>query len=162
MVNTRQWVQVTLVMILVIYTQVACFEKGLSDRAPYGDLGLFFESNRSQARVGEPMQMRFSVINHGNQPTVIESPDTPVMDIVVQVVGGPDVFTWSSQNPDKITHRLEWKPGESKTIELVWIPQSEDIAVGYYRDVFLYGYVTSVPLGARSAGVRVCASNFCR
>jgi hypothetical protein len=141
--------------------QTAC-ETGSTDAAVYNDLVLRLYANRLQARVGEPVQIRFTVINDGKESWVLESPDTPVMDIVVDVVGGPQLLAWSDQNPDKVAHRLEWKPGETKVIEWVWIPREEDIAVGYYHDVFIYGYVTSVSMGAQSAGVRVCASNFCR
>jgi hypothetical protein len=56
------------------------------------------------------------------------------MDIVVQLDSGPDLLTWSSQNPDKVQHRLEWKLGETKTIGWVWTPKPEDIASGYYQD----------------------------
>ena len=84
------------------------------------------------------------------------------MDISVKVAGGPRLLTWSSQHPDKVAHRLEWKPGESKTIEFVWIPKPEDIAQGYYKDVFLTGLLYSNGTIVQSAGVTVCASNFCR
>jgi hypothetical protein len=84
------------------------------------------------------------------------------MDIVVDVVGGPQLLAWSDQNPDKVAHRLEWKPGESKTIEWVWIPRQEDIASGYYQDVFLGGLLYSESKIIQSANVTVCASNFCR
>jgi hypothetical protein len=106
--------------------------------------------------------MRFKVENTRDYTIVLESPTTPVMDMLIHVVGGPDLLTWSSQNPDKVQHRLEWKPGETKTIEWVWIPRPEDIASGYYRDVFLGGLLYQGGKIIQSANVQVCASNFCR
>jgi hypothetical protein len=153
--------RVLLFMILALFGQVAC-KTGPSHSAVYNDLVLRLESNNNRAEVGKPIQVRFSITNGGSQSFMIESQDTPVMDIVVQIVGGPDLFAWSTQNPDKIAHRLEWKPGESKTIELVWIPRPEDIASGYYKDVFLSGRLYSNEKNVQSAYVRVCASNICR
>jgi len=155
------WVRLLCVFVLSLVMQVGCTPSAQMHTAKYNYLILKLWSDRSRAQVGEPVRIRFTVTNEGGD-TWLESPDTPVMDIVVQVVGGPDLLTWSSQNPDKVAHRLEWKPGETKVIEWVWIPREEDIAVGYYHDVFIYGYVTSVSMGAQSAGVMVCASNFCR
>ncbi|MGB8644239.1 MAG: hypothetical protein WCF84_03325 [Anaerolineae bacterium] len=65
--------------------------------------------------------MSFTVINRGNQTVVFETTDRPVMGIIVQDALSKEVLlTWSAQNPDKVSHHLEWKPGESKTIELTW------------------------------------------
>ncbi len=132
------------------------------DVSVFSGLVLQFEADRSRARVDEPVRMRFKIENTREYTIVLESPDTPVMDISVKVVGGPRLLTWSSQNPDKVAHRLEWKPGESKTIEWVWIPRQEDIASGYYQDVFLTGLLYRDSKIIQDAGVTVCASNYCR
>ncbi len=40
---------------------------------------------------------------------------------------------WSIlQAPDQLPHRLELKPGESKTIELIWIPDEMAVLYGVY------------------------------
>lgn len=158
--KTRRRLPMMLVLLLL---QVAC-KMGASHSAVYNDLVLQVQSSSTRVEIGKPIQVRFSIANTGlNKHTyVIESSDTPVMDIVVQIVGGSDLFTWSSQNPDKVAHRLEWKPGESKTIELVWVPRPEDIASGYYKDVFLSGRLYFTGKNVQSAYVQVCASNFCR
>lgn len=77
------------------------------------------------------------------------------MDIVVQLDSGPDLLTWSSQNPDKVQHRLEWKPGETKTIGWVWTPKPEDIASGYYQDAWLSGRLYWNGRIIQSAGISV-------
>jgi hypothetical protein len=131
--------------------------------AGFGTLVLRLQTNVSKkVQAGQPVHIRFSVTNEGSRDWVLESPDTPVMDIVVDVVGGENLLTWSSQNPDKVAHRLEWKPGESKTIEWVWIPKEEDIAVGYYKNVAIVGRLSSGSKSVQNASVVVCASNFCR
>gem|GEM_PF-6565854 len=155
-----------LLILLSLVTQTGCDSSrvGLRASALAYPLQLEFYADRSRAVVGEPIHIRFTVTNiHQQQRSwVEESPDTPVMDISVKVVGGPRLLAWSDQNPDKVAHRLEWKPGEVKVIEWVWIPKQEDIASGYYQDVFLTGLLYSDSKIIQSAGVTVCASNFCR
>jgi hypothetical protein len=144
-----------------VLMQAGC-ATGLRGTAGVDHLLLQIQSNRSKAQVGLPIQIQFTITNTDQSYIVVESTDTAVLDIVVQVVGGPNLFVWSSQNPDKIAHRLEWKPGESKTIELIWIPRPEDIASGYYKDVFLGGLLYKDGEILQGANVQICASNYCR
>jgi aminopeptidase N len=122
---------------------------------------LKIESDRSKAEVGQPIRIRFTTRNTGNEPIVLESPDTPVIDIVVDFSDGSELLTWSSHNPDQVVHRLEWKPGESKTIEFVWIPKREDISIGSYKNAYPSGRLYSNGKIVKSAGVTVCASDVC-
>jgi len=135
---------------------------GLDSGAEYGPLHLGFSADRARVKVGESVKMRFGVRNNGNETFTIESKDTPVMDIIAEVVGGPELLTWSSQNPDKISHRMEWKPGESKVIELTWTARQEDVYVGTRHDIYLTGLLSSNSKLIKAAGVRICASNVCR
>jgi hypothetical protein len=146
---------------LCLALQIGCNPSAQMHTAKYNYLILKLWSDRSRARVGEPVRIRFTITNEGGD-TWIESPTTPVMDISVKVVGGPRLLTWSSQNPDKVQHRIEWRPGETKTIEWAWVPKPEDIAYGYYQDVFLTGLLYQDGEIIQSAGVTVCASNYCR
>jgi hypothetical protein len=150
-----------LLVVGLVVTQIAC-NAGLSDTQDYGRLVLSFHANRSQAEVGQPVQMQFAVKNTGLGSEVVESKDTPVMDIYVEVVGGGVLLTWSSQNPDKVSHRLEWQPGETKAIELTWIPKQGDVYYGTYRGVYLTGSLSGSSIGGHAAGVRICASDVCR
>jgi len=164
MVETKEWLWVRLLWVFVFsfIMQVGCTPSTQIHMARYNYLILKLESDRSVARVGEPVRIRFSITNEGGD-TSLESPTTPVMDIVVSPMGSSEVLlTWSAQNPDKDFHHLEWKPGESKTIELVWIPRPEDIASGYYHDVHFSGILNKDSKFIQAAGVTVCASNFCR
>jgi hypothetical protein len=149
---------ITLVLLLM---QIAC-DGGRKGTAVYNDLVLTVEANRSQARVGEPVQIRFTITNTGRQTEVVESNDKPVMDIIVQVVGDRPLLVWSEQNPDQVSHHLQWQPGESKIIEWSWTPKQGDVYVGAFRDIFLSGVLYWGPNRSQSASVTLCASNVCR
>lgn len=150
-----------LIALCVALTQTGC-DVGLRHTASYNYLLLELHSNRSQAKVDESIHVRFTVTNTGQQSTVVESQDTPVMDIVAGVTVDGKLLTWSSQNPNMVAHRLEWKPGESKVIELVWTPKQEDIVIGAFHDVHLAGRLYKDSKSIQSAGVDVCASDVCR
>jgi hypothetical protein len=146
------------VAIALLFSNCSVYIFGLNQTTAYGSLILTFEADRSQVRVGEPVHMRFTIKNVGSKPWVIESQDTPVMDIRVDVVGDGTLLTWSVQNPAQVSHRLEWKPGESKVIEWSWTPKQGDVYSGAEHDIGLIG----VLFGGQAAGVRVCASDVCR
>ncbi len=109
---------------------VACnpiFDTGVTNTGAYNNLVVKIQVNRSFARVGESLQIRLTTINDANQPIVIESKDKFVLDIIVEDLGNRQILTsWSAQNPDKATHRIEWKPGETKTMEIDWVPRPEE------------------------------------
>jgi len=161
--SIQRVVEGTLILLVLSTALVltAC-NAGLRHTSGIDSLILELYANRSHARVGEPIQMQFVITNRGRNHIIIESPDTPVMDIIVEVVAGPELLSWSAQNPDKVAHRLELKPGESKIVELIWIPRQEDIYIGAFRDVFLTGLLNKDGKIVQSAGVTVCASNVCR
>jgi len=129
---------------------------GLSQTTSYDTLILKFETDRSKVRVGEPVPIRFTIKNVGNKPYMVESQNTPVMDI--RVDGDGTHLDWSEQNPNQIAHHLEWQPDESKVIEWTWIPRQEDVYIGAYHDIALIGIL----FGGHAASVRVCASYICR
>lgn len=112
-------------LLLLLLLQTAC-DGGESDAAVYNDLVLRLHADQSRAQVGKPIHMQFSVTNEGTQPYTLESKQIPVMDIDVEEAGTQQVYLrWSAQHPDEVAHRLEWKPGESKVIELVWTPNRD-------------------------------------
>ena len=119
------------------------------------------EANRSQAQVGEPVLIRFTVTNTGQKPDSVESGDQPVMDIIVGEVGGGTLLTWSEQNPDKVSHRLEWQPGESKIIELTWTPKEGDVYIGAIHNIYLGGLLHWGAGKTLGASVTICASSIC-
>ncbi len=141
MYDERHWQIRTVVLatFVLMTMQMACgplFDRGMSRSAVYNSLVLRFQTDRSWAQVGESVHMQFTVQNGGGQPVVIESTHEPVMQIIVEDVLSHKVFLlWSVQNPDKVSHRLEWQPSESKTIELTWTAPQEEFG----RGVFLTG-----------------------
>ncbi|HEX4850922.1 MAG TPA: hypothetical protein VFV08_08960 [Puia sp.] len=97
--------------------------------------------------------MQFTIKNAGNQPAIIESMGTPVMDIVVDDGASRRILaSWSAQNPDKVMHHLEWQPGESKVLELVWIPPQEEDS----RQVFASGLLYQESKFLQGANVDFC------
>lgn len=154
---------VTLIVLLIGQTGCTLFGNSqLASGADYGPLHLGVSSNYSRIQPGNNLRIRFGVRNNSNETIILESPGTPVMDIRVKVVGGPELLTWSSQNPDKVSHRIEWKPGESKVIELTWLVRQEDVAYGHPYYIDLAGFLNSESKLLQAAGVIVCASNACR
>jgi hypothetical protein len=94
---------------------------------------------------------------------VIESKGIPVMDITIRSRSSGSInLAWSAQNPDKVAHRLEWKLGESKVIEMVWTPKQEDILIGVVHIVGFAGLLYQDSKIIQSTNVDVCASNVCR
>lgn len=97
-----------------------------------GSLQGHLQVNRDKLQPSEPVHIRFTVTNTSTggtgKPQVLESKSTPLMDIQVHTVGR-ELVRWSAQQPpDLLPQRIELAPGQSKTIELTWVP---DGRVGY-------------------------------
>ena len=73
-------------------------------------------------QVNELVKLRTTVTNHSTKAQVFETKDQPVLDIVF---GNPDspFQRWSNGKAltSDMTH-LELKPGESKSVEMDWVP----------------------------------------
>lgn len=152
--------RVFLIGTCLLITLAGC-TTGLSGTAELSDLVLKLETNRSQAHVGEPVQIRYTVTNTGTRTQVVESNEKPAMDIVVEVLGDGNLQVWSIEHPDKVTHRLEWQPGESKIIEWSWTPKEGDVNVGSRHDVGVGSILNWHPQVSQFASVIICASNIC-
>ncbi len=92
-----------------------------------GYLGLTLWVSRSLPKVGQPVQIRHTVKNPTDHTEVIqlEEKQEPVMDIRIHFgpLGGTTTLYWSDGR--EITpemRRLELAPGQSKTIEMTWVP----------------------------------------
>ena len=145
--DTKHLPNIGLIIIFAfsLATQSGCnlFNPAKMHTAKYNYMILRLSSDRSVAQIGEPVNVRFTITNEGGD-TWIASPNTPVMDIVASSMDSAEILlTWSSKNPDKVSHRLEWKPGESKMIELTWIPKQGDVYIGYRRDIHFSGVLNS-------------------
>lgn len=93
---------------------------------------------------GQAVTIRFTITNSGTGSFVREKLDGPVMDLVVPTdyydenpradALPPTSVRWSdTQAPDRIPHRLELKPGASRSIELTYIAkvyQGQETAEG--------------------------------
>jgi hypothetical protein len=143
----------TLFAATLLFTQVSCGDTGLSNASNLGDLVLEVRSSRSLVQVGESVQVQFTVRNTGKQSVVLESMKLPVMDLNVRPAYSDHIITsWSAQNPDKVLHRIEWKPGESKTLELVWTATQETFS----HQIFFTGFLTQNTGPGHATGVTLC------
>ncbi len=105
--------------------QLQPFEKYQTGKR-VSDLGIIISSERGLVDEGEPVRLRFTVINRGDEKQVIEVEDKPVMDIMVTYEKNGDnvpVYWSDGREVTADMRRLELGPGESKTIEMTWIAE---------------------------------------
>jgi len=95
-----------------------------------GNLGMTLWVSQERVSVGEPVMIRYTVDNPTDRTEVIqlEEKQEPVMDILIGFGpgGGGTKLHWSDGR--EITpemRRLELAPGESKTIEMTWVPDKK-------------------------------------
>jgi len=98
-----------------------------------GNLRLTLWVSRSLPKVGQPLEIRFTVENPTDQTEVIQLDEKqgPVMDTCIGF-GSADMTIECWSDGREITpemRRLELAPGESKTIEMTWVPDKK--ADGY-------------------------------
>jgi hypothetical protein len=88
-----------------------------------GNLGLEIWASKTQLKVGESVDLRFTATNMGDGTDIVRNKNKPVMDIRISY-GYPENLIdsyWSDSRettPELTT--LELAPGESKTIEMTW------------------------------------------
>ena len=92
-----------------------------------GNLGLTLWVSRGRTNVSQPVKIRYTVDNFADQIEVIqlEEKQEPVMDILIGFGSGGDRtrIYWSDGREISPEMRgLELAPGESKTIEMTWVP----------------------------------------
>jgi len=103
-----------------------------------GNLKLTLFVSKSLPNVGEPVKIRYTVKNPTDQIEVIqlEEKQEPIMDIRIHFGAGSHWTTLYWSDGQEITpemRRLELAPGESKTIEMTWVP--DETAEGYIVSV---------------------------
>lgn len=124
---------------------------------PYGghdDIQTIISADRCYAEPGDPVRIRFTVVNHGDETEVLESEEKPILDIKVRYYRGSDEILWWWSEGREITpemRRLELASGESKTIQMTWIPSK-----GYGPWIQLLGVFNDQYGEHRKYGVDVC------
>lgn len=91
-----------------------------------GDLDIALWVDRTEGKVGEPVHITFTVVYTDRYNThkaeIIKLTSRPVMDIRVGYATD-DFARWSDLQPaDQDLRRLVLEPGESRTIEMTWVP----------------------------------------
>lgn len=125
----RRLYQLALIAVMAALV-TACgplWSRPVSETWGSGNLDLTLFVSKSLPNVGEPVKIRYTVKNPTDQTEVIqlEEKQEPVMDIVIGFGpgGGRTRIYWSDGR--EITpemRRLELAPGESKIIEMTWVP----------------------------------------
>ncbi len=89
-----------------------------------GDLRLELWASKERANAGDTINLLFTVKNIGDETEVIEIDDEPVMDILVRQGDHyeREVYWSDGREITPEMRRLELAPGESKTIEMTWVP----------------------------------------
>lgn len=126
--------------------------------ARVGGLTLNLWTSRYGLSVGESVDIRLTVENIREKTRVIELADRPVIDISIgfSTMGGDHVrIRWSDgrEMTSELT-RLVLQPGESKTLEMTWVPdeRARNVLVGV-AGVLRYGEADHQ---VNSAAVLIC------
>ncbi|OQY98226.1 MAG: hypothetical protein B6D41_02640 [Chloroflexi bacterium UTCFX4] len=126
-----------------------------SQRTRYDDLVLQLDISRSRVEVGESILIRFTVKNVANEPIRIESKESPVLDVQVIDVNSHDtLFSWVTDVNEQTGNLAEWQAGETKIIETLWTPKSEDFYSG--RTLHVAGFLSENSEIVQSAGMIIC------
>jgi len=94
-----------------------------------GNLRLKLWVSTSLPRVGQPVEIKFTVENTHDQIKIIqlEEKQQPVMDILIGfgAVDRTNLYWSDGRELTPEMRRLELAPGESKTIEMTWVPDEK-------------------------------------
>ncbi len=133
MLLQRRFYQVALLLVVagLVTNCSLLWGEAKSNTTTDGNLGLTLWVSRSLPSVGQPVKIRYTVDNFSDQIEVLqlEEKQQPVMDIYISFGAARDSMTtlyWSDGR--EITpemRRLELAPGESKTIEMAWLPDEK-------------------------------------
>lgn len=155
----------TLILIFLIATNVllltACRSKDseLTQSSGVDYLVLTTRTNHSRVKLGNSVQIQFTVINTGDQPVIIESKEWPVLDILVTTLpSGNNIRTWSIENPAQVSHRIEWQPGEAQTLTMIWSVSINDKLESRFS---ILGLVNSDTRVLQRSGIVMCLEGFC-
>jgi|GEM_PF-2147104 len=117
-----------LVVIAALVTNCSLlWGEAVSNTATDGIFGLTLWVSQKQVSVGQPVAIRYTVENIRERTEVIqlEEKQEPVMDIFVffgRLANTTRIYWSDGREITPEMRRLELAPGESKTIEMTWIP----------------------------------------
>lgn len=146
-----------LVMVAALVTNCGLLWDGPErDTAGRGNFKLTLWVSRGRISVGQPVKIRFTVENTGDQIEVVQLEKGPVMDISVRFGAGSLRTTLYWSDGREITpemRRLALAPGESKTIEMIWVPDERATNESVSVDAILHGEYMSM---SGQANVTIC------
>lgn len=114
--------------------------------------------SRKRFEIGEPLTIRFSVTNMGNEPIEIVLEDLAVMGIVITTDGLSKVVVRLPDMAESFSE-LHLNPGETRTIEMTWVPDNSV----YQHRLTVWGGFNLDSEGRRgvTASVEICHDGAC-
>ncbi|MCH7610741.1 MAG: hypothetical protein IIB10_08685 [Chloroflexi bacterium] len=123
------------IAILIIAATSACnpLRGPVIDTRDDGQIRGTLEISRGQYRVGEVVEVRFTIENISNEVAVLQREDGPVQDIIVPIAGVERRWTTETTQAEAFGY-LKLEPGEESTIE--W--SLSDLETGPYGFVGMW------------------------
>lgn len=116
-------------LILFALLLSSCLHNAVSSSGVGGNIGVNMWVSSNCVQPGDTVHLRATATNLGKRTWIVDLKDQPVFDIVLEydTVVGRRKIRWSDGKLLSDLTRLELEPGESKTIQMDWIPdQSAD------------------------------------
>jgi len=126
-------------------------------RKRWGPIGLDLSSDKYYVDSGETVRIRFTAINDNDETEVIEPKEGPILDILITYHYDRIDEWWSEgrEIPPEMK-RIELDPGESITLEMLWIPPD----IGYGTGVPIFGKLRS-QYGEQRIQIGLCIEDGC-
>ncbi|MBI4786654.1 MAG: hypothetical protein HY782_06370 [Chloroflexi bacterium] len=157
--STHWSIPVGLLMLIIALVGCSRQSKPVSSTSGVDFITVEMWASSDCVQPGETVVLRATATNKGSRVEVIELRDRPVLDIVV---GDRDrVFRrWSDSKPltTDLT-RLELGPGESKTIEMGWVPDPSIQGAVAVSAHFTYSAKFPPQLPGFTIGVKYCTGS---
>ncbi len=129
-------------LLFLVFLSTCTQFSGKSEVVDVGNLEGRIWVDHTKLHADEPVHIIFTLTNTGRLatelPEVLSSKSESIMDIRVYL-NEDELASWSArQPPGQIPHHLELAPGQSKTIEISWVPDERAVLSG----VWILGSVT--------------------
>lgn len=145
------------IVVCVMFVMCSSCSTGEKSQVQYNSIEMTLHVDRSRVRANEPVTVTYSLENVGSQVQIINSPDTPAVDIIAS--GNGKIYAaLSAAHPELIVHRLELQPGEIKTIQFIWELKPEDALSG--TSAAVSGLIYDNSQQVQTVGVSLCI-NYC-
>lgn len=155
-------VKIAMILLVFLIYAAACNQvvppPGLGNKSASQPEGLMLQlkTDRDEYAAGEPVSLRLTVTNLGDQVVRLSFPSSQIYDFVVRQQG-QEIWRWSSDKMfAMVLTELKLNPGESRTYHETW-PQvdrkGEQVTAGSYELVALL--VSQPPISSFPQSIRI-------